>query len=192
MNSSLGFLTVVSGLPRSGTSMMMRMLEAGGIPPVTDKLRRPNDDNPLGYYEFEPVKDLQKDSSWVPGMHGKALKIIYKLVYDLPHDVPYRILFMQRDLAEVVRSQEKMLEREGLDSGREQRQTIIQLFQSEVINFRNWVATQQNIEMHVADYGNILKDPFEEVTKISEFLGADLDKHAMAQVVDPALYRNRE
>lgn len=185
------FLTVVSGLPRSGTSMMMRVLEAGGVPPQIDELREANEDNPNGYYEFEPVKALKEDDSWVPGACGKAVKIIYKLVYDLPQGTDYRVIFMQRDVEEVVRSQEKMLERDGLDPGIEQHDMISALFQSEIIAFRNWIATQPNIAMYVVDYRSFIEDPAGTAAGIAQFLELDLNVQAMAEVVDPDLYRNR-
>ena len=191
MTAECDFVTVVSGLPRSGTSMMMKVLEAGGVPPQIDELRRPNEDNPNGYYEFEPVKALKEDDSWVPGAKGKAVKIIYKLVYDLPLDTKYRVIFMQRDVDEVVRSQEKMLEREGLDPGAAQRELIMSLFQAEIIAFRNWIATQPNIKMHVVDYGDFIADPAAAAEGIAGFLERDLNTVAMAEVVDPSLYRNR-
>ena len=185
------FVTVVSGLPRSGTSMMMRILEAGGIAAVQDRRRSANADNPLGYYEYDPVKALATDKSWLPDARGSAVKIIYKLVYELPPGIPYRILFMQRDIAEVVRSQEKMLERDGLDPGRAQRNIIADLFQSEIVAFRNWVGTQRDMTMHVVDYADVVTAPQAQMLQIAEFLGGGLDIAAMSAVVDPALYRNR-
>lgn len=171
--------------------MMMRILEAGGIAPVQDKQRTANEDNPRGYYEYERVKALPTDKSWVPDARGSAVKIIYKLVYELPQGIPYRVLFMQREIAEVVRSQEKMLEREGLDPGRDQRDIIADLFQSEIMAFRNWVAAQPDMKMHVVDYASVIASPEEQMAQISSFLGGGLDIAAMTAVVEPDLYRNR-
>lgn len=185
------FVSIVSGLPRSGTSMMMRVLEAGGIPPLVDHERKPNPDNPLGYYEYEPVKQLAEDSSWVPGARGKAVKVIYKLVYDLPAAVPYRIVFMQRDLEEVLRSQETMMRRDGLDPDAIGRDVLLQLFQTEVIAFRRWAEVQRNMRIFYADYRRVVEEPLQIMPEIAAFLDADLDIRAMAQVVDPDLYRNR-
>ena len=105
------FLTVVSGLPRSGTSMMMRMLEQGGLPVLIDGVRTADDDNPNGYYEFEAVKQTREDASWLEGSEGKAVKMVYRLLYDLPPDRAYRVLFMTRNLDEVLASQRVMLTR---------------------------------------------------------------------------------
>ncbi|SMX34754.1 sulfotransferase family protein [Actibacterium lipolyticum] len=191
MQEEVDFVTIVSGLPRSGTSMMMRMLEAGGIPPVVDHARKPNDDNPLGYYEFEPVKALKEDKSWVAPSCGKVVKVIYKLVYDLPANVNYRVVFMQRELEEVLASQETMMRRDGLDPDTIGRDILLQLFQTEVFEFRRWADAQPNIKMFYADYRQVVADPATKATQIADFLGSGLDHMAMAQVVDPNLYRNR-
>lgn len=191
MAQNADFVTVVSGLPRSGTSMMMHMLEAGGVAPVVDHERAPNDDNPLGYYEYEPVKALKQDSTWVDGARGKAVKVIYKLVYDLPPSVPYRIVFMQRELEEVLASQETMMRRDGLDPDTIGRDVLLQLFQGEVFAFRRWAEAQTNIRIFYADYGLMIEDPETSVAQIAEFLGLPLNQQAMAEVVDPNLYRNR-
>jgi hypothetical protein len=185
------FVTIVSGLPRSGTSMMMRILEAGGMPVLTDDVREADPDNPRGYYEFEPVKELKQDASWVEGARGRAVKVIYKLVYDLPRGIPYRILFLQRDLAEVVASQEKMLERRGQPSGQVPAEMVVQMFQSEVLAFRNWVAAQRDIEVLYVDYAGLIARPQDGMQAVADFLGGDLDLGAMVRVAEPALYRNR-
>lgn len=191
MGTSKNFVTIVSGLPRSGTSMMMRMLEAGGVPPVVDGERKANADNPMGYYEFEPVKALKEDSSWVAASTGQAVKVIYKLVYDLPNNVPYRIVFMQRDIEEVLSSQEKMMRRDGLDPDTIGRDLLFNLFQTDVMDFRRWAEVQGNIQIMYADYRRMVDEPEEMSRHIAEFLDQDLDIQAMASVVDPDLYRNR-
>src|SRR2546428_1479705 len=107
------FITIVSGLPRSGTSMMMRMLDAGGLPVLVDNIRKADDDNPYGYYEFEPVKRLSSDSSWLREARGKAFKMVYALLYELPKDYDYRVIVMQRKMDEIIASQRAMLCRQG-------------------------------------------------------------------------------
>ncbi|MGV6849689.1 MAG: sulfotransferase family protein [Marinibacterium sp.] len=191
MSDTSDFLTVVSGLPRSGTSMMMRMLEAGGVAPVQDGVRNANEDNPLGYYEYEPVKQLKEDRSWVAGTVGQAVKVIYKLVYDLPPNVAYRVLFMQRDLEEVLRSQEAMMRRDGLDPDAIGRDVLLRLFQNDVFEFRRWADAQPNITLLGVDYARIVAEPEAMAREVAAFLGRDLDIPAMARVVDPTLYRNR-
>src|SRR3954447_18868200 len=106
-------ITIVSGLPRSGTSLMMQMLDGGGVEVVTDHVRTADTDNPRGYYEYEQVKAIKRDTSWLPATRGKAFKMVSQLLYDLPPAETYRIIFMERDLDEVLRSQEKMLTRLG-------------------------------------------------------------------------------
>src|SRR5690348_9725375 len=113
MNSEI---TIVSGLPRSGTSLMMQMLDKGGLEVVTDNIRIADRDNPRGYYEFEKVKTIKRDTSWLPQTRGKAFKMISQLLYDLPSSEKYRIIFMERDMDEMLVSQEKMLERLGREA----------------------------------------------------------------------------
>lgn len=170
---------------------MMRMLEAGGIDAVQDGARVANDDNPMGYYEFEPVKQLREDSSWIAGAMGKAIKVIYKLVYDLPPNQHYRIIFMQRDLDEVLNSQEVMMRRDGLDPDMIGRDVLLRLFQTDVIKFRRWAEAQPNISMFYADYRRVIGEPEHMAHDIATFLGQALNLQAMAEVVDPNLYRNR-
>src|SRR5262245_7195282 len=109
-------IIIVSGLPRSGTSLMMQMLESGGVEIVTDNIRTADTDNPRGYYEFEKVKKIKQDASWLPQTRGKAFKMVSQLLYDLPASERYRIIFMERDLDEMLLSQDKMLKRLGRHS----------------------------------------------------------------------------
>jgi hypothetical protein len=185
------FLTIVSGLPRSGTSMMMRMLECGGLAVLTDQIRTPDDDNPNGYYEFEAVKQTKEDDAWLQGSEGKAVKMVYRLLYDLPADRSYRVLFMRRKLDEVLASQRVMLERNGVaDSVSEAQMSA--LFRSEIDSFYKWVEGQRHIELIDVDYNRMQQNPRDEATRVNEFLGGALDVDAMVGVVDQALYRNRK
>lgn len=186
-----GFVTIVSGLPRSGTSMMMRMLEAGGMPALTDDARPANEDNPRGYYEFERVKALETDKAWVADARGMAVKVIYKLAYHLPPGLAYRMLFMQRDLDEVLRSQAAMMRRDGLDPDEIGQDTLMALFQAEIIKFRRWAEAQANIDILYVDHARVLAAPAEMAREISVFLGDGLYSAAMANAVEPALWRNR-
>ncbi|MBA3484455.1 MAG: sulfotransferase family protein [Pirellulales bacterium] len=185
------FLTIVSGLPRSGTSMMMRMLECGGLSVLTDHVRTPDDDNPNGYYEFEAVKQTKEDDAWLKGSEGKAVKMVYRLLYDLPANRTYRVLFMRRKLDEVLASQRVMLERHGVaDSVSEAQMSA--LFRSEIDSFYKWVEGQRHIELIDVDYNRMQQQPREEAARVNEFLGGALDVDAMVGVVDQALYRNRK
>jgi hypothetical protein len=184
------FITVVSGLPRSGTSMMMRMLESGGLPLLTDGLRTADDDNPRGYYEFEPVKRLPQDSSWLADAYHKAIKIIYVFLYHLPADHRYKVLFLRRSLDDVVASQRVMLghrqEKGGLTDGQ-----LVESYNYQLQRLFSWVKLQRNFEILYLDYEEILSDPEKAVFDITHFLGLPLDTGAMMQSIEPALYRNR-
>jgi hypothetical protein len=183
--------TIVSGLPRSGTSMMMRMLEMGGLPVLTDHIRTPDDDNPNGYYEFEAVKQTKEDSGWLVGSEGKAVKMVYRLLYDLPADRPYKVLFMRRKLEEVLASQKVMLQRHGAADGVGEEQ-MAALFRCEIDAFYKWVAAQSHIELIDVDYNAMQQNPRAEAARVNEFLGGSLDEQAMVAVVDRSLYRNRK
>ena len=131
----MNYITIVSGLPRSGTSLMMRALDKGGINLLTDEIRAPDQDNPKGYYEFEKVKTVKQDSSWVSRAKGKAVKMVYRLLYDLPKKFSYRIVFMQRDLKEILVSQKKMLQRKNQALTLEDKE-MENLFQKELNKFK--------------------------------------------------------
>lgn len=184
-------ITIVSGLPRSGTSMMMRMLEAGGIPPLTDNIRTADEDNPRGYYEFEPVKKTKEDATWLQTAGGKAVKLVYRLLYDLPADHQYHVIFMRRELSEVIRSQNAMLQRLGKQSGALPEDKLQAMFAAQIAEFLDWAAKQPNFHLLQVDYNQMLQDPQPLVTQVNEFLGGKLDAAQMRQVVEPQLYRQR-
>jgi hypothetical protein len=171
--------------------MMMRMLEAGGLPVVVDNIRAPDEDNPAGYYEFEPVKQTSKDNSWLESSVGKAVKMVYRLLYDLPAGYHYRVLFMRRKLEEVLASQQKMLSRQGKAEASVSDEQMAQLFRGQLEKFEAWIATKPAFTMMEVSYNDLLIVPDPVVKEINDFLGGGLDTRAMAQVVDPTLYRNR-
>lgn len=185
------YITIVSGLPRSGTSMMMKALEAGGIEPVVDHIRRADEDNPKGYYEFEPVKKTKEDASWLKEAAGKVVKMVYRLLYDLPADYQYRVIFTLRDLKEVLASQSKMLQRSGKAGGGITDEQMEALFTSELDKCGKWLAEQSNFKVLYINHRDMINDGFSQAQKINDFLDSGLDTNAMAAVVDPALYRNR-
>lgn len=185
------FVTVVSGLPRSGTSMMMAMLEAGGIPALTDHLRGADEDNRRGYYEFEPVKAIAKDASWVTEARGKAVKIILSLLPQLPRGFAYRVVVMRRDLDEVIASQRVMLERAGRRGGRIGPDQLKRLYEAELAKHDAWVAGRGDVVSVSVSYNRLLDEPKPVVETLDGFLGGGLDRAAMLAVVDPALYRQR-
>lgn len=185
------FVTIVSGLPRSGTSMMMRMLDAGGVPVVVDSERRPNDDNPLGYYEFEPVKALKDDATWLDDALGAAVKVIYLLLYDLPDAHRYRIVFMRRTIDEVLRSQEVMLQRSGAGPLGIDAADLAEMFAVHLQQIEDWMSRQEFVSVLYVDYADAVSDPAGTARRVAEFLGGGLDVGRMAAAVDPGLYRQR-
>ena len=185
-------ITIVSGLPRSGTSMTMTMLEAGGIPPLTDHIRTADSDNPKGYYEFERAKKLKEgDVAWLPDAEGKAVKVIGALLTSLPNNYEYRVLFMRRKIEEVLASQAKMLANRGEDSKVDDA-TMADLFAKHVKQVKAWMDSQSNLQYIDVDYNAMLADPTPYIHKINEFLGGELDIEQMQAVVDPDLYRQRK
>ena len=186
------FITIVSGLPRSGTSMMMKMIDAGGIPPLTDALRVADEDNPKGYYEFERVKQMDKgDIAWVPEARGKAIKVISALLKHLPATEQYRVIFIRRNIDEILASQRKMLIRRGEDPDKQDDAQMKVLFEKHVRGVEAWLAERRNVRTLYVHYSDMLGDPQPQIERVNAFLGGKLDTARMAEVVDPALYRNR-
>ncbi len=184
---------VVSGLPRSGTSMLMSMLDAGGIPPITDNIRTADEDNPKGYYEFERVKALDKgDTAWVADAQGKTVKVISALLKYLPADYQYRVIYIRRNMPEILASQRKMLVRRGEDPDKVDDEQMTALFEKHVSQVEGWLREQPNMQVLFVHYSDILADPENEARRINDFLGGDLRVERMAEAVDPDLYRNRQ
>ena len=183
---------VVSGLPRSGTSMAMKMLAAGGLTPVEDGIRTADEDNPKGYYEDERVKDLHQmeDRSWLQDSRGKVIKIISFLLTHLPDDNNYKILFMRRNLNEVLASQAKMLERRGETSDTSD-EKMIQVYKDHLWRVNRLLKRKPSFHALDVEYTQVLSDPLGEAQKIKDFLDLPLELDAMAGVVDKNLYRNR-
>lgn len=186
-------VVVVSGLPRSGTSMMMRMLEAGGIAPFSDGQRVADVDNPEGYYEYERVKDLEKDPDkrWVRAARGRALKVISFLLRHLPDDNAYRIVYMRRHLDEVLRSQDKMLDRLGNAAPGADLEAMKEAYRNDIVAARLYARKQPHMELIEIHYADAIADPRATARRVNEFLGGHLDEDAMAAAVNEKLYRNR-
>jgi hypothetical protein len=184
-------ITIVSGLPRSGTSMMMRMLEAGGMDVVTDNERKADIDNPRGYYEFELVKKIESDKSWLSNAEGKAFKMVSRLLYNLPEEHEYQIIFMKRDMRQMLQSQEKMLERLGKSGGSVSNEQMAELFLGELRKIESWLSEQGNIQVIYLDYGDVVSHPVDASALVDGFLQKNLTVPAMAATVEPELHRNR-
>jgi hypothetical protein len=185
-------IVLVSGLPRSGTSMMMKMLQAGGISPLTDALREADRDNPKGYFEFERVKQLDKgDTAWLPKAEGKAVKVISALLEHLPAEYDYKVIFMERHMPEVLASQRKMLVHRGEDAEGMDDERMAQLFGKHVAKIKSWLAQQPNFAVLYVHYSDVLANPEAQALRVCNFLASNLNHEAMVEVVDPDLYRNR-
>jgi hypothetical protein len=186
-------VVVVSGLPRSGTSMLMNMLSAGGLELVTDRVRTADEDNPKGYFEDERVKALAEtpDKTWLRDARGKVVKIISFLLKELPDDCYYQVIFMRRDLGEVVASQNKMLDRRGETGGGTDDQKMMELYRGHLRKVDVLLEDRPNFERLDVEYREVLDDPRGHAKRIVRFLGSRLDVERMVQAVDPRLYRNR-
>ncbi len=186
-------IVVVSGLPRSGTSLMMKMLEAGGIPILSDNLRQADVDNPNGYYEIENVKALSKgDVAWLSTAQGKAIKVISALLVHLPVTYTYRVIFMQRNMQEIIESQRRMLIHRNKPHNADEDSRLADLYTKHLDKMKQWVSEQPNFASLVVDYGKLVNDdPHAAIQRIVDFLQKPLDVERMQESINPALYRNR-
>jgi hypothetical protein len=186
-------VVIVSGLPRSGTSMMMKMLEAGGQAILTDNLREADANNPKGYYEFERVKNMKDgDLAWMPDAVGKVVKIVTGLIAFLPPDYNYKVIFMRRDLNEILASQKKMLGRLGKEDDNIPDDKMAKVYEEHLKESRAWLFRQPNVETLYVNYNTMLADPTALLKTINAFLGGAMDVKKMAAVVDKELYRERK
>jgi LPS sulfotransferase NodH len=184
-------ITIVSGLPRSGTSMMMKILEAGGMQIFTDNLRLADEDNPKGYYELEQVKALKDgDKSWLKDASGKVVKVISSLLEFLPANYKYKIVFMRREIAEILASQKQMLIRRGESSDGDDRK-MAEIFQEHLKRVRVWLANQPNMEVLYVDYNALMANPAPEIKAVANFLGLNEKLDTMLAVPDKKLYRQK-
>jgi hypothetical protein len=187
-------IIVVSGLPRSGTSMMMNMLEAGGLEVMTDGERAPDIDNPKGYFELERIKDLEKetDKSYVRDARGKVLKVISFLIKDLPDDNDYKVIFMRRDLDEVLASQNKMIDRLGTTDTTAADEAMKEAYRNDIVRVRLHCRKRRNFDLCEVHYRSTVESPDDTIRTVNAFLGGRLDPDAMRAAVDASLYRNRK
>ena len=185
-------IIVISGLPRSGTSMAMKMLQAGGLPLLTDDARAADDSNPGGYFEFEPVKGLGKndDLSWLRRARGKGVKVISWLVTWLPEGYDYQVVFMQRDLDEVIASQNAMLLRRGEPKRIEDVTAMRQIYVRHVEQVHRFLDQRRCFTTLPVNYPDVIERPSIEAGRLAEFLHQPLDIERMAAAVDTRLYRN--
>jgi len=187
-----GELTIVSGLPRSGTSMLMQMLEAADLEIFTDKERTADASNPKGYYEHEAVKGLKRNKKWIPEANGKVVKVIAHLLQHLPMNYRYRVIFMERDVLEVVASQQKMLIRDGKRVKEDVLpMPLVEKYKATLEKVKQWAEERPNVEILYVPHREAIENPFMQAMLINDFLGGNLAVEKMAQVVDANLYRER-
>ncbi len=185
------WVTIVSGLPRSGTSLMMQMLRAGGMRLLTDDRRAADQNNPRGYFEYEAVKRSGTDVSWLDLAGGQAVKVIHLLLRHLPPDRQYRVIFMLRDMREVIASQRAMLRAGGQSGARIPDAELAGVFLRQLVEVRQWLAERPNFQVLYVNYRGVLANPAAAAQTTALFLGGGLDVAAMAGVVDPTFYHQR-
>jgi hypothetical protein len=185
------FVTLVSGLPRSGTSMMMRMLEAGGMTVLSDHVRTADEDNPEGYYEFERVKKIETDQAWLDDARGKVVKMISALLKHLPGTHAYKVVFMRRKIEEVLASQRQMLVRRGKPTDTTSDEKMAAFFAHHLTRVEQWLAEQPNVDVLYVSYNELMEAPERHCAAVARFLGLPLDPARMAGVASGALYRQR-
>ena len=180
-------IVVVSGLPRSGTSLMMQMLNNGGLNVLTDKNRKPDQSNPKGYFEFDPAMSLHKDNLWLEKAQNKCVKIVAPLLKFLDPKYRYKVIFMNRDLNEVVKSQQIMLGKnpENLPVH------LFQAYQKHLNQVEVWKEKEPNVELIYLDYKDVINLPEKSIKKVVDFVGLDLDQEKMIGSIDKSLYRNK-
>jgi hypothetical protein len=184
-------IIVVSGLPRSGTSMMMKMLSEGGLEVVTDAIRAADEDNPNGYFEFEPIKQLTAgQTAWLETAGGKLIKVISALLEHLPTNHEYKVVFMERAIQEILASQQKMLQRRNEASGAPDQELAVQ-FSEHLKAIKYWLARQPHMSVLYVDYNRLMADPDAFCRPVADFLGIPLDVERMRSVPNERLYRNR-
>ena len=184
-------ITVVSGLPRSGTSLMMQMLAAAGIEPLVDDHWPADDSNPRGYYELDAVKRTRTDASWVDGAEGRAVKVIHALLGDLPRDRRYRVLFMRRRIDEVLDSQDRMLERLDRPAASLPRERLAAVFEKQVDDALALLASEPCFDVLEVEHARLLADPAGTAREVAAYLGVESAASDMAACVDASLHRER-
>ncbi len=184
-------ITIVAGLPRSGTSMVMRMLDAGGLPLLQDGSRTPDADNPHGYFELEAVKTTRQHPEWLDRAEGKAVKMIHLLLRDLPVGRRYRVVFMHRNLGEVLRSQKAMLDRQGRKAANLPDASIKAVYQQQIADALAFLRRTPGFELLEMQHADVIRDPHGQAQRLNTFLGGMLDASKMSAAVDPSLYRQR-
>ncbi len=184
-------ITIVSGLPRSGTSMMMKILEVGGMEIVTDNIRKADEDNPHGYYEYEKIKEIKEDTAWLKETRGKAFKMISQLLYDLPSNESYKVIFMKRNMNEILASQKKMLKSRGNNKDEISDEKMREFLDKHLSKIMEWMDERKYMDVLYINYNDILENPDEQIKILNQFLNDKLNAEKAVNAIDKSLYRNR-
>jgi len=185
------FVTIVAGLPRSGTSLMMQMLAAGGMQVLTDGHRSADQHNPRGYFELEAVKNTRTDHSWLAQAEGKVVKVVHLLLSHLPVDREYRVIFMHRELVEIIASQRVMLQQQGRPTANLPDSRLAEIFGKQLAEVRQFLSKNPNFRVLDLQHRDVIEMPLMVAPQIATFLDGDLDPTQMAAAVQPSLYRQR-
>ena len=184
-------ITIVSGLPRSGTSLMMQILKAGGLELLADNIREADDNNPKGYYELEKVKSLMKDNSWLADAEGKVIKVIAQLIPFLHEDFEYRIIFMERNINEVVNSQNRMIDKLGGNRSTVNDEILKKTFLSQLEKVKAAIKVKGYKTVFI-NYNSLIESSGQELNLLNTELGLDIDIKNASQQIDKSLYRSRD
>jgi len=177
---------IVSGLPRSGTSLMMQMLYAGGLPVSTDGKREADSANPKGYFELEAVKRLDENPGVLFGVQGKAVKILLHLLHSLSKENQYKIILMRRNLAAVIQSQNKMLAEKDIQQEKISPLRLAEIYSLQLTKTKDWLCAQKIPYLEVW-YEELLKNPEKAIDILLTFLDIPLERQAMLAVTDSRL-----
>jgi predicted ATPase len=189
--SSKGTVYIVSGLPRSGTSMMMQMLEASGLEVFTDNFRQADQDNPKGYYEHEAIKRLASDNRIVYEANGKVLKVISSLIRFLPANMDYKIILMKRPVNEIVKSQDKLKENLNISSPKTTVFEMDKILENSFQKAKEFIVKQRNMDLLELEYGEVVNQNEAVIQNIIDFIGQDLNRDELRGEIDKSLYRNK-
>lgn len=184
-------VTIVTGVPRSGTSLVMQMLVAGGLPALCDGERAADPDNPRGYYEFEPAKRLARDAAWLPRAQGRVVKLAPTLLLALPPGLPYRVLLVRRRLDEVLASQRVMLARRGEAPDAAEDARLLPALAAQLARVERELSDRKDVAWLAIEYAELVREPALTAARINHFCGGGLDAAAMAACIEPALHRQR-
>lgn len=180
-------ITLITGIPRSGTSLMMQLFKAANVDIATDAIRTEDDNNPKGYYELEAVKGIVKNNAFLKDLDGKTIKIVAPLVTFIDLSLEYRVVFMIRDLDEVVQSQEKMVGKDQQDQ-KEKFKTMYAMHIEKSRQFLN----SHNIPFIEIQHRELLQNPELSLKRLIDFCGWETPLEELKSVIDHSLYRNRK